>query len=226
MNLPATVDAPLLSMCTDCRCTFGATVSHPFIISNPGCAPILNPIVASRPVDALSVKHNEKHRRHRTFHTAVTFRSILIYVHCLHIVSSATLFQPALQFTMTHRNRLAYVYSCDLTDVAVQVKIVALDGQLPSCVGDSGCDQSAVDTLEQCAALAHLRPSTSATGNSDAPTLFAHVQVYSDGRAIGQPVITSHRPLPPQSASGDGGSVALMKQMKWNEWVTLPVKYS
>jgi hypothetical protein len=134
---------------------------------------------------------------------------------------------------MTLRNRLQFVYSCDLNDVYVQVKLVALEGLLPPCTN------ACMDALEQCATLAHLRPRPS---TSDAPTLFAQVQVYrcvcsasrayvySDGRAIGRPVMTSHRALPPPTAAGDGTSAPLYMQAvarhKWNEWLTLPIKYS
>lgn len=139
---------------------------------------------------------------------------------------------------MTLRNRLQFVYSCDLNDVYVQVKLVALEGLLPPCTN------ACMDALEQCATLAHLRPRPS---TSDAPTLFAQVQVYryvyatrhtthcahvySDGRAIGRPVMTSHRALPPPTAAGDGASTPLLYMQavarhKWNEWLTLPIKYS
>jgi hypothetical protein len=75
---------------------------------------------------------------------------------------------------MTLRNRLLYVYSCDL-DVNVQIKIGALEGQMPLLNVQQIISENSDNDMSDCATLTHLYNAQPTT--SDAHTIFASVEV-------------------------------------------------
>lgn len=112
---------------------------------------------------------------------------------------------------MTLRSHLQYVYSCDL-DVPIRVKVGALEGYLAASTLNS--------TVGACAAT-----STSTLRDAaNVRSIFAQLRVYSDGRAIGQSVRTTYRPMPPPHNTGAGEQFVASKH-RWNEWLTLPIRY-
>ncbi|XP_013404834.1 phosphatidylinositol 3-kinase catalytic subunit type 3 [Lingula anatina] len=93
--------------------------------------------------------------------------------------------------------RFCYVYSCDL-DVNVQLKIGTLEGKRDR----PGYKQLVNDPL--------LR--FSGACKDSCSDLYVTCQVYADGKPLTLPVRTAYK--------------AFSTRWNWNEWLTLPVKYS
>ncbi|CAH1797509.1 unnamed protein product [Owenia fusiformis] len=94
-------------------------------------------------------------------------------------------------------DRFCYVYSCDL-DVNVQIKIGTLEGVR---------DKPSYNEL-----IADPMLKYSGVYQDDCSDMYVTCQVYSDGKPLALATQTSYK--------------AFTTRWNWNEWLTLPVKYS
>lgn len=99
---------------------------------------------------------------------------------------------------MSNNAKLHYVFSCDL-DVPVQIKIGTLEGKFEKPSYEAVTNDP---SLQHCVALQD--------GICD--DLFVSLQIFCDQKTVGHSIQTSHK--------------TFTTRWNWNEWLTLPIRYS